>query len=132
MIRRVLQMLSLVALVLGGPAQGLFIPAPPASACCCCGTDDPGPEPGPCGMPKGPCAPRCPQAPASQTLRAPVALAAPAQAAQRRRLIRTPEPAPWPAEVAWFQASAPLAPSAPAHGPPSPPDLQAKLCQFRI
>ncbi len=131
MVRRLLHLLALLALVLSGPAQGLLVAAAPAASCCCGGSAE---DPSPCGMPKGPCAPRCPTGPSQSAPAAPAALVSRARAAQVRKAAPRKEPAPWPAFAAQTRVRRAFLEAAPSHAPPLPPrrDPQAKLSQFRI
>jgi hypothetical protein len=131
MARRLLHLIALVVLVLAGPAQGMFAPAPPPT-CCCGEADTPGQDRGPCGMPKGPCAPRCPTGAAQATL-APAVTVTAVQAAQKRRAAPRRESAPWPSTYAVRLPAAP-APANLFRGPPPLRfrDPQAGFSQFRI
>lgn len=132
MVRRVLHFLALALLVLASPARGLFLPGGGPQGCCCCGeAGEPGP--GPCGMPKAPCAPSCPASGAAQGVLAPMVAAARAQAVQAEETSPRREPAPWPEALAGALRPAPL-PVPAAHGPPLPRfgNPQAGLATFRI
>ena len=132
MARRVIHFIALVVLVLGGPARAMFGADAPR-AVCCCGEANPGQDLGPCGMPKAPCAPRCPHSGASQAIQAPILRTAEVQAARIREAGPRREPAPWPAAIAAARTFTAPASVPASHGPPGiPRDLQAGLCQFRI
>lgn len=132
MVRRVLHFLALALLVLASPARGLFLPGGGPQGCCCCGeAGEPGP--GPCGMPKAPCAPSCPASGAAQGVLAPMVAAARAQAVQAEETAPRREPTPWPGALADAPRTAQQ--SLPAsHGPPLRvfKDPQAGLATFRI
>jgi hypothetical protein len=131
MVRRLLHLIALLALVLSGPAQGLLMAGAPPAACCCCGGE--AQDPSPCGMPKAPCAPRCPSGASLSTV-APVTQVSRTRAAQTRKAAPRKEPAPWPAAAVRAGRRSAFLEAAPAHAPPLPPrrDPQAALSQFRI
>jgi len=122
MVRRILQCLALLALLLGSPAMGLAGPEP-ARACCCGGEEDSEP----CGMPT--CPPRCPTPGSSLVVAAPAPVQAQVRLAAQRRGEPRREPQPWAAPRYSVRTASQVRPASPAHGPPPGPSLdrQAQL-----
>jgi len=131
-VRRLIQVLALVLVVLSGSLPGLYLLGSTRVEACCAGVPA---EPCPCPMParsSGPIAP-CGLAAATPVAQA----AAPSRQAQTRPARIEPSPLPLIC-LAWSAARLPLAdPSLLAHPGPTPPpgpcpDRHALLSVFRI